>query len=71
MKIENPSYADAQKAKIPGLKAKVKALFDADTTKRFWTMDEIKAALPADAADLTEGMLSQIATANGWNVTNT
>lgn len=67
MKIFNPSApADPVMTKAGQIAGRLETYFTNNPGKRFVTGDQVRAALPEDAADLTDGMLSQIAQLKGW-----
>lgn len=68
MRIKNPNYVDPITAKATAIGAKIKAAMTSEMNKNGFTLDELKAKFPGDAADLTPGMLSEIAQRNGWTV---
>lgn len=68
MKIANPNYVDPLKAKIDALAGKVETYFASNPAKGRVTLKELRAALPADAASITPGMMQEVCKAKGWGV---
>jgi hypothetical protein len=66
MNLRNPHYLEPVESKADEIAPKIATLMAANASKREFTLDELKAALPAHAADLTQGMLAHIAKKNGW-----
>lgn len=68
MRLKNPNAANPGAAQVAELAGKVGALMNAQAAKTEFSAAELRALLPADAARLTDGMVSEIAQRMGWKL---
>jgi hypothetical protein len=68
MKVFNPNYVDPVMTRAAQLVTQINAWFVANPATRSITADQIRAAFPAVANELTDGMISQIAQNAGWKI---
>lgn len=69
MKIRNPDYVDSVAAFVTANKAAFRAVFKTKLNATHLTADEIREALPPGlAAKLTDGMIEELARAQGLAV---
>lgn len=69
MRIQNPNFSDPATAFISGKKNAIQAwLSGLGAEKRFVSADEIRAQFPAEAKQLTDGTIAEIAKALGLKV---
>ena len=68
MKIYNPNYADPVLARADQLAVMITDYFATHTGVASITADQIRAAFPAVADELTDGMISQVCQNKGWTV---
>lgn len=71
MKLKNPKYASPVAAFVGAKKSAVLLWINArPASQENITADEIRAAFPAEAATLTDGMIAEIAAALGLSVSD-
>lgn len=66
MELDNPKFVDPVLKLADEIAAKIQLIFDANTAKQCYSAEELQAALPEHATDLTDGMISTIAARKGW-----